>query len=163
MDILSKLGIDWRLLIGQIINFLVVLLILYKFAYHPILNMLKKREEKIAKSLSDAQKIEENLKQAEVQKNEIAIQARKEAEEMIKKTETAGEKLMAELAEKAQSEAEKIMAKAKKQIEEEKSKMLSEVKKYTVDLVVAVTEKILAEKITDKKDRELIEGSIKDI
>lgn len=163
MDLLTKLGVDWRLLIGQIINFLIVLAILYKFVYHPLLNMLKRREDKIAKSLEDVKKIEKNLQNSEAQKKEIMAQARQEAENVVKKAETAAEQLKIELTQKAKAEAEKISAETKKQLEDEKNKMLQEIKKQTADLVIAATEKMLGEKLTEKKDRELIEESIQSI
>lgn len=161
MDLFSKLGVDWRLLIGQIINFLIVLAILYKFAYRPLLNMLKKREDAIAKGLEDAKKIEENLLRSEAQKKEAASQARREAEAIIKKAESAAERLKTEFIQKARTESEKISAETKKQLADEKDKMFLEIKKQAADLIVAATEKILAEKMTDKKDLEMIEESVK--
>lgn len=163
MDLLSKLGVDWRLLIGQIINFLIVLAILYKFAYRPILGFLRKREEKIAKSLLDAQKIEENLKSSEKQKKEIIVLARQEAEGILRQAETAAEKFTTEAAQKARLEMEKIKQEAKSQIEQEKQKAFEELKNQTADLVISLTEKILTEKITDKKDKEMIEETIKSV
>ena len=79
MELLGKLGIDWRLLIAQIINFLLLLVILYRLLYKPVIALLDQRSAKIEKSLQAAQQIEANLKQTESERAQKILAAKKEA------------------------------------------------------------------------------------
>mgnify|MGYP001588456271 CR=1 FL=1 len=63
MELISKLGIDWKLLVAQIVNFFILLFVLYKFAYKPVLEMLEKRSKTIEKGIHDAKASEERLKE----------------------------------------------------------------------------------------------------
>ena len=160
-ELLTKLGIDWKLLIAQIVNFLVLLFVLYKFAYGPVLAMLDKRQKKIEKGLKDADEAHKKLAESEEKQKEILRKARTEAKDIVEKAHIQAEKSKSEIAGEAKKQSEKIIANAKDQIEQEKNKMITEVKSEIGSLVVAATEKIIGEKIDEKKDKELIEKSIK--
>ena len=79
MELITKLGIDWKLLIAQVINFFILLFVLHRFAYRPILKMLKKRTDTIDKSLSDVKQIEKNLAESNQKKDELLRTARQQA------------------------------------------------------------------------------------
>lgn len=160
-ELLSKLGIDWKLLIAQIVNFLVLLFVLYKFAYGPVLAMLDKRQKKIEKGLKDADEAHKKLAESEEKQKEILRKARTEAKDIVEKAHIQAEKSKSEIAGEAKKQSEKIIANAKDQIEQEKNKMITEVKSEIGSLVVAAAEKIIGEKIDGKKDKDLIEEAIK--
>ena len=82
-ELLNKLGIDYKLLIAQIINFLVLLFVLWKFAYGPILAILEKRQKKIEKGLADAEAAEKRLEESEKKQKEVLRKARTEAKEIV--------------------------------------------------------------------------------
>jgi F-type H+-transporting ATPase subunit b len=159
-ELLSKLGIDWKLLIAQIVNFLVLLFVLYKFAYGPVLAMLDKRQKKIEKGLKDADEAHKKLAESAELQKEILRKARTEAKDIVEKAQIQAEKSKSEIAGEAKKQSEKIIANAKDQIEQEKNKMITEVKSEIGSLVVAATEKMIGEKIDDKKDKKLIEKAI---
>jgi F-type H+-transporting ATPase subunit b len=160
-ELLSKLGIDWKLLIAQIVNFLVLLFVLWKFAYGPVLGMLDKRQKKIEKGLKDADEAHKKLTESEEKQKEILKQARTEAKDIVEKAREQAEKSKSEIAAEAKTQAEKILAGAKSEIEQEKQKTIAEIKSEIGGLVVAATEKIIGEKMDEKKDKELIEKSLK--
>jgi len=160
-ELFSKLGIDWKLLIAQIVNFLVLLFVLYKFAYGPILAMLEKRQKKIEKGLKDADEAHKKLVESEEKQKEILKHARTEAKDIVEKSRLQAEKSKSEIAASAKTQAEKILAGAKVEIEQEKQKTIAEIKSEIGGLVVAATEKILEEKIDGEKDKEIIEKSLK--
>ncbi|MDP1846089.1 MAG: F0F1 ATP synthase subunit B [Candidatus Moranbacteria bacterium] len=159
-ELLSKLGIDWKLLIAQIVNFLVLLFVLYKFAYGPVLAMLDKRQKKIEKGLKDADEAHKKLAESADMQKEILRKARIEAKDIVEKSYVQAEKSKSEIAAEAKTQAEKIIANAKDQIELEKNKMITEVKSEIGSLVVAAAEKIINEKIDEKKDKEIIGKSL---
>lgn len=160
-ELLTKLGIDWKLLIAQIVNFLVLLFILYKFAYGPILTMLEKRQKKIEKGLKDAEAAGKKLEESEEKQKEILKRARTEAKEIVEKAHAQAEKSKSEMATEAKTQAEKIIAGAKVEIEREKEKTIGEIKSEIGSLVVAAAEKIIDEKLDASKDKKLIEESLK--
>lgn len=160
MEIFSQLGIDWRLLIAQIINFLILLFILQRFAYKPILKVLDDRREKIEKGLLDSEEATKKLLSAEKTQKTILDGAKKEAEKILSKSEEMAKKNKEEILVQTDEKAKKIMADTEKKIEEEKNKMIREVRKELGALVISATEKIIDEKIDGEKDRELISKTI---
>jgi F-type H+-transporting ATPase subunit b len=163
MELLSKLGIDWRLLIAQIINFLILLLILYKFLYKPILHLLESRKEKIERGLQDAIKLEEELaKTKEIRKQELE-KTKKEALQIIEQAQKNAELLSQDLKEKTKKEAEKIILETKSRLAEEKGGMMLEIKKETAALVVAAAEKVVGKIIDEKIQHKFIEDTLNEI
>lgn len=159
-ELLSKLGIDWKLLIAQIVNFLILLFVLYKFTYGPILAILEKRQKKIEKGLADADEARKKLEESQEKQKEILKKARNEAKDIIEKARIQAEKLRSDIAVEAKARSEKIISDAKVEIEREKEKTIAEIKSEIGELVVAATEKIIDEKLDEKRDGELIEKVI---
>lgn len=159
-ELLTKLGIDWKLLIAQVVNFLILLFVLYKFAYGPILAMLEKRSEKIERGLADAEAAGKKLAESADMQKEILRKARAEAKGIVEKARAQAEKSKSEMATEAKTQAEKIIAGARVEIEIEKEKTISEIKSEIGGLVVAATERIVGEKMSDEKDKKLIEKTI---
>jgi len=159
-ELIRKLGIDWKLLVAQIVNFVILLFLLKKFLYKPLINLMNKRREKIIEGLEKAKKGEEEfVKIAELREKELA-KIQKEAEGLIQKAKEIGDKKQQEILKEAEEKTKKIVEEARGRIEIEKEKMLKEVRQDIANLVVNATEKILKEKIDEKKDKELINQAI---
>ena len=162
MELLDKLGIDWRLLIAQLINFLILVLILYKFLYKPVLKMLDGRKEKIEKGLRDAEQLGVELeKTKELQAAEIQ-KAKQEAREIIEEADKRAEAAGAETKLKTKAEVEKLISAAKSQIINEKEKMMSEIKKEAIELILLTAEKVVGKTIDTKAQKNLIEETLKE-
>lgn len=159
-ELLTSLGIDWRLFGAQLINFAILLLVLYKFAYKPVLKMFDDRTSKIEKGLADAEESQKKLAEIEEKEKEVLIKAKKQAKDIIKKAEDQAEINKAELVAVAKEESDKIVQKAQKVAGEEKDKMVTEVKKEISILVSVAVEKIVSEKIDDTKDAQIINDVI---
>ena len=155
-ELLTSLGIDWRLFSAQLINFSILLLILYKFVYKPVLKMLDDRTDKIEKGLADAEESGKKLKEIEEKEKKVLVDAKKQAKDIIKKAEEQAQINKAEFVVIAQTESDKIIEKAKKVAGEEKDKMVSEVKSEISVLVAIAVEKIVDEKMNDTKDVQII-------
>ena len=159
-ELVKTFHIEGGLLLAQFINFLIVFLVLYKFAYGPILKLLNERTAKIEKGLKDAE--ESHKKLAEISEKEAAVlvEARKSAQEIIKKAEETAIKSAESITVLAKEQSEKMIGEAKKQIEQEKERILREVKAEMAGLIVTATEKIINEKLDGEKDEELIKKVI---
>ena len=163
MELLEKLGIDWRILLGQIVNFCILLFLLSKFIYKPVLAILDKRSKKIEKSLEDAKTIEKNVKETTQQAQEIILNARKEGESIISSAKMISEKERNELLEKTKREIHALFEKEKKQIAVAKEEMMKTVKDELADLVVFASTHYLDKTIQKDVDKKLIEKVLKSL
>ncbi|MFC2081414.1 F0F1 ATP synthase subunit B [Bacteroidota bacterium] len=151
--------IFWMLLM-----FTIVMVILKKFAWKPILNALEKRERSIEESLRSAERAKEEMEKLKADNEEILAQARVERDGMLKETKQTSEKILNQAKEKAGDEAKRLIEMAKEQIENEKSSAMAEIRMQIAELSVEIAEKILREKLKDdKQQKDLIEKLIQDI
>ncbi len=158
--IFESFGINAQLLLAQVINFAVLLLVLYKFAYRPILRILDERREKIENSLKQAEAVEERTKKLEAEIAESRHKARKEADRVIAEAKSAGEKAKTEILFKASEEVTRMLEKAKTDTLNEKEAMLREVKDHIVKTSVVIVEKLLKDKLDPKTREALVLESI---
>jgi F-type H+-transporting ATPase subunit b len=155
-ELVKTFNIEWQLVVAQLVNFAIVLFVLYKFAYGPILKMMTERTEKIEKGIKNAEDAGAKLKEIEEKEKAVLVEARKAAQEIVSKAEAQAAKNKEELIVAAKEQSEKILADAEKKIENEKVKMMQEVKGQIAELVIAATGKVIGEKIDAEKDKELI-------
>jgi len=160
-ELIKTFHIETGLVIAQLVNFAIVLFVLYKFAYKPVLRTLNDRTKKIEKGVEDAKTAKKKLEEVTEKEKAILIEAKKEAQKIIKRSEEEAKKNAEAIAQEAKSQTEKILEDAKKMIEHEKTKMMGEVKSEIAELVVLTTEKLISEKIDIEKDKKLIESMIK--
>jgi len=144
-------------------TFFILLIILKKFAWKPILEGLKKREDYIRKSLSDADRIKEQLAQVEIAKIKILDEARDKANSIIEQSRKTGNELAAQIEQKAKKNAEDIIANAHQEIQGEREGVRQALKKESVQTAVTLAEKILKENLDTEKNRHLINQAIKDV
>lgn len=163
MELLEKLGINPVLLITQIINFIILLFILKRFLYKPILEMLEKRRAKIADGLKNAKEIEEKLRAAKRIEEERLREVKERTREILGEAKERAEKMRTEILKKSEDEAGQILEKAKAEIRNEKLKMLGEVKKEAADLMTAAVVKILESQLDKNSQRKIVERAVKEI
>lgn len=160
-DLFSQLGIDWKMLVAQIVNFVVLALVLTKFLYKPIIKTLDERKRRASEDLNKTQILADKLKEADVAKESLLAEARKESEKLIKQTEKNASELKASLTKEASIEVEKIKADAKKQIESDKEKTMQELKKELGSLVSLSVEKAFAGEIDKALQDKLVGEALK--
>jgi len=151
--------IFWMLLM-----FIIVLVILKKFAWKPILNALEKREKSIEEALLSADRARERMEKLQADNEVIMAEARKERDNMLKETRQMSEKLLNEAKGKAGEEARKIIEAAREQIKNEKHAAISEIRNQVAELSVDIAEKILREKLkSDKEQQDLLNKLLDEI
>jgi len=160
MELFAKLGIDWRLLIAQLVNFAILFTALTFLLYKPLLAMLDKRRQKISEALANAERIGEELKLANASSERIVAEARREAgrlsEEALKQADAARNAAL----ERTRNEVAAIVASGKAQITAERDAMTAEVRAAAAELITLATERVIGEKLTAAKDKVLIENAI---
>ncbi|SVD46334.1 uncharacterized protein METZ01_LOCUS399188, partial [marine metagenome] len=143
--------------------FVLLLLILRKFAWGPILGAVQDREERLRSTLeSAASEREESTKILEQYRKQM-LEARREAQDLIVKAKDAGTEVRKEIEEDARKEANIIMEKARESIEKEKEAALDELRQGSVDVALAAAGKLLEEKLDEDKDRKLAVRFVDDL
>ena len=151
---------DPGLFIWTIVTFLVLLALLAKFAWRPLLEALDKRQESIRKSLDDAQRARQELEQIQQESARILATARKEAEAIVASTRSDAERLREEIKQKARTEAANMVKSAEKQIEMETARALQQIRQEAVDLSVAIASKLIRRNLTKEDNARLIDETI---
>jgi F-type H+-transporting ATPase subunit b len=160
---MSELGIHWKILVAQTINFSIVLFVLWRFAYRPIFAMLEARREKIAESLANAEKIKAELARTEAERKRILAQAGDVANQMIEEGRSAAARVREVETQKAITAAEQIMAKAREAAAQDHARMLAELKSEVGRLVVQTTATVTGKVLTPDDQRRLAEESAKQL
>ena len=144
--------------------FIIVLIILKKFAWKPILNALDNREKSIEDSLRSAERAREEMEQLKEDNKKIMAEARLERDNMLKDTKKTSNKILSEAKEKANEEAKLLIEATRELIENEKTSAVDEIRRQVAVLSVDIAEKILREKLKDdKQQKELVDKLMKDI
>jgi F-type H+-transporting ATPase subunit b len=162
-DLISKLGIDWKLLTAQIVNFLILLLILRKFAYKPVLDMLHKRRNIISRSIEEAKKTEEDARRMEEAKEQEMRQVKIKAREILDSAIGAGEGQKTKILEKAKTDGEKMIAEAKNIIRAQKEQTAKDLEKETGGLALEIMEKYFKSGIKKEEQEKIIKNIIAEI
>lgn len=156
-------GLNAKLFIAQLLNFAVVLLVLWKWAYTPLVKLLEDRSQKIEKGLADAAAAEERLNAAGKEREKVVAEARAESRRLLEATKAQAASAITEARGQAKAEAEKVMTQARAAIEADREKMGKELQAETVNLVVTLTERLLREKLSDEKDKKIVEEMMKQV
>ncbi len=160
---MEALGIDVKLFLGQILNFLILLLILWLFAYKPIVKMLEDRRKRVAESLENAKKIEEDLAKTEEKTQAMLLAARSETEKLIESSSKAATAEKKEIIEIAKTQAQKEIEKGKLAINQERELASKKLQQEVASLVRLATEKILAKQVSPAEQKEAIDEAIDDL
>jgi F-type H+-transporting ATPase subunit b len=151
------------LAIWAIVVFLVLVFLLRKVAWVPLLRFLEAREEKIRKSLDDAQKAQEELERLNRESADIIKKAHAEAEAIVSKSYAESEKLREEMKQKARADADAIIRDARNQIESETGKALRQIRSEIADMSVMIASKLIQRNFTKEDNNQLIEETLKQI
>jgi len=145
------------------LSFLIVLFLLKKFAWKPILSALKEREESITEALKAADKAKFEMAELKSGNMKLLNEARAEREEMLKEARETKNKIVSDAKAAAQEEASKIVRQSRETIENQKKAAISELKDQVAALSIEIAEKILKDELKDpSKQNELVKGSLND-
>jgi F-type H+-transporting ATPase subunit b len=161
MQILDTLGVDWRLVLAQFINFGVLLAILSVLVYKPLLRAIDERRERIRKSLEDAEALKKETEKMEKERAKRMQEIDKEAQALLEQAKAQAEKTRKKLVHDAQDEAAQVLEKGRKQLEEERRAMLADVKSTVIAVSVQLAERVIGREF-GKKDQQRILSSIEE-
>ena len=162
-DTLQVLGIQWPKLLAQLLNFAIVMFILWKWAYKPVFAVLEARRQKIAEGVANAEKITTQLAKTEADRKAILTQAGDQANKMIEEARVAALRVREVETQKAIAAAEQIMIKAREAAAQDRDKMLRELKREVGRLVVQTTTTVTGKILTAEDQRRLVEETEKQL
>jgi len=167
MEIVTQLfdqfGVTWPKFIAQTIIFIIVYWVLNKYAFGPIVNVLAERRRRIAEAQENAEKIKQQLADADVRYKEILAKADADAKALIDEARASAEAVREKRVQEAIGEAEGVIRKAHESIEQDRRKMEAEVKAAMVGLVAATTSKVTGKILTADDQKRLNDETIKEI
>jgi len=154
---------DPGLFIWTIFTFLVLVALLAKFAWRPLLQMLDSRQQAIRKALDEAQQAKKELERLEQESAQIVRKARADAEAIISQSRADGERLREELRQKSKTEAEGIIRNAEQQIHLETARALQQIRNEAVDLSVMIASKIIQRNLSREDNERLIDEALRQV
>ncbi len=154
---------DPGLFIWTILTFLVLLGLLAKFAWGPLLKALEERQELIRTSLDDADKAKQELERLNQESAQIISEARAEAQSIVVKSRADAETVREDLRRKAKEEGEALIRGAQRQIELETARALQQIRHEVVDLSLTVASKLIKKNLTQEDNDALIQHSLAQI
>lgn len=157
----GQFGLNGTIFVAQLINFLIVMAVLWAFVYKPVTRLLEERAEKIEKSVKQANSIEKRVSDMERERENILIEARKQSQEIAQKAQDDSQTRADEMISSAKREVERVISKGKKQLSEEKTEMLREMRKDIVDIAMKAAARIVQDNVDEKKSKSLAEEVIR--
>jgi len=165
--ILIKVNIlapDIGLMFWTLLIFLILLFLLRKFAWKPIVTALKEREESIEKALNEARTAREEIENLKLENDKILTQAKLERDAMLRQAKEFGDSIINQAKENAQKEGKLILAETRELVKREKEQAMQELKNEIGDLVIKTASKVIRQELTSNdQQKKIIEESLKDL
>lgn len=162
MGKVGELGINWHGLVGQVINFALLLAILYVIGYRPIRRMLDERSQRIKESMDQAEFIKQETERTEQKVQKQIEEARKEGQNVVAQAAQIGERLKEEARQEARQAAESIIARARGEIQTEREEAIAQLRKEFVEVAIVAVEKVINRALDKEAHRQLIEEALEE-
>ncbi len=159
-ELFASLGLNAKMLIAQMVNFAILLYVLHRFVYTPIVRMLNERTERIEKGLAQADEAQKRLDAVTQKEKEILTEAKREARDIVAAAQKRANDNRTQLVAAAQEETARMVAEARAQIEQQKAHIAEDVKKDMAALVVAAVEKVVGQHVDEKTDHKIIADAL---
>jgi len=162
-EVAYTFGVDWPHLLAQVISFVIVCALLYRFAYRRVLNMLETRRQHIAEGLANAEKIKDELARIEAQRTGVLNQANVQATRLIEEARAAAARVQESETQKAIVARQQIISGAHDAVKVEHARMLAELRREVGRLVVKTTATVTGKILTAEDQRRLAEEAAHDV
>ena len=154
---MEGLGVTWSTLLAQIINFVILLGLLYLVAYKPILRMFDERSRRIKESMEQTESIREQAARADEDVKKRMEEAGKEGQEVVSRAMRTGEEARQKIQQEARQEAEAILDRARLEIQRERDEAVDELRQEFADLTIEAAGKVIEKSLDKEAHRELID------
>lgn len=162
MEGLAGLGINLPGLLAQLINFGILFVLLYLFAYKPVLKMLDERSHKIKESVEQTEHIKEQAARAEEEGKKRIEAASKEGQEIIARAARTGEEVRQQAQQDAKRDAETLIARARAEIQQERDEAIGELRREFAGMAILAAERVIERSLDKEAHRQLIEKTLEE-
>ena len=162
MEQLAKLGFHIPSLIAYLINFIILLTILYFVGYKRILAMLDQRSERIRESVETAERVRQESAQQQAELEKRLEEGRQEGQNLLAQAREMAERYREEERERARQEAEAIIARARAEIQRERDEAIEEVRSHFAELAILAAERVIERSLDESAHRDIIEKVLED-
>ena len=163
MEALSKLGIHPLLLIAQIVNFVILLWLLNRFLYKPLLKLFRDRSSKIEQGIKTAEDLKRQAADAEEKNKQYIEGAKKEAHNIIDQATKLGDEEKKKIMEVAKDESNKIVERTIIEIKNEKKNIMADIKKEVGEMVVSLSSAMVKKTLDEKTQKQLLREALKEV
>lgn len=163
VEFFQRFGISWGTLIPTTVNFVIVMIVLYYFAYKPILAILEERKRRIAESMENAEKIKQELARTQELRAQALAEANAQAQRLIQEARQTAEQVRERTVAEARAQAEAELRRAQQQIRVERERMLAEARNEMVGLVIQTSAKVAGKILTPEDHRRLAEETAREV
>jgi F-type H+-transporting ATPase subunit b len=163
MEMLNTLGIDWGMLIAQMINFGILLAALTYFLYKPVLRVIDERATRVRQSMDHAAKLEHEVAEMEKERKKRLKEMDEQARSFLEQSRKQAEGAKKEIVDSAQAEVNQMLEKGRKQLEDERRKLLADLQKTVTSVSVQLAEKVLEREFSDSDQKRLMQALEKDV
>ena len=160
---MDLLRVEPGLIFWTVVTFLLLLGILWKFAWNPILGALDARERAIQKTIEDAERLQAEARTVLEEHQKRLAEAREERNKILEEARAAGEHLKADVLEKARREADQVLVRAKRQIELETEQALLTIRDQAADLAIKAAERVIERVLTDDDQRRFAREAVEEL
>ena len=159
---LASLGINVSTLVAQVVNFSVLLLLLYLVAYKPLMRMFDERSRKVKESIEQTEQIKEQAAKADEETAKRIEEAGREGERIIKQATEAGEEVRAKAQQEAKEEARVLINEAQEEIKYERDEAVKELRKQVADLAIMAAGKVISRSMDKEEHLKVIDDILKE-
>jgi len=159
---MEGLGISLPTLLAQIINFVILLVLMYLVAYRPIMRMFDERSRKIKESMEQTEFIKEQAAKAEEESEKRIEAASKEGQELVSRAVRTGDEIRQQAQQEAKQDAESLVTRARTEIQRERDEAIDELRKEFADLTIMAAEKVIDRSLDKEAHRQLIDKVLKE-
>jgi F-type H+-transporting ATPase subunit b len=156
MDILNSLGINLGAVLWHTVNFLILLWVVRRFLYKPVVRMLDDRSARIREGLAQSERVREETARLEEQSRTILDDARRESQQLLAQANRNAEQTMAEARRQAQAEGDRLIERARTEIAREREQTFQELRQQVADLAVSAAGRVIHRSLDDPAHRELV-------
>jgi F-type H+-transporting ATPase subunit b len=155
---------DIGLMFWTLLIFLILLFLLRKFAWKPIVSALKERDESIEKALNEAKTARDEIENLKLENDKILTQAKLERDAMLREAKELGDSIINQAKENAQKEGKQILSETRELVKKEKERAMLELKNEIGDMVIKTASKVIRQELTSNdQQKKIIEESLKDL
>ncbi len=158
--LLGALGVNWYSFFWQLFAFLVLLAVLRKYAYRPVMNMLDERANRIRNSMETAERVQREMAEMEQRSRQMLEQSRRESQAVITQAQQTADRIQAQAQESARNQANEIVSRAQVEINRERVEAMAQLRREVADLAITAASRVVRRELDPQTHIRLINETL---